>query len=49
MFRKIQKSGLAVSYNSKGNTYTFLHKLMALPFLPREYIQLAFNKLKDTA
>ena len=42
-------SGLAVSYNSKGNTYTFLRKLMALSFLPREHIPLAFNKLKDTA
>ena len=49
MFRKIQKSGLAVSYISKGNTYTFLRKLMALPFLPREHIPLAINKLKDSA
>ena len=45
IFRKIPKSGLAVSYNSKGNTYTFLRKL---PFLPREHIPLAFTKLKDT-
>jgi hypothetical protein len=43
------KSGLAVFYISKGNTYTFLCKLMALPFLPREHIPLVFNKLKDTA
>jgi transposase-like protein len=49
IFRKIQKSGLAVSYNSKGNTYTFPRKLMALPFLSREHIPLAFNKLKETA
>jgi hypothetical protein len=49
IFRKIQKSGLAVSYNSTGNTYTFLRKLMALPFLSREHKPLAFNKLKDTA
>jgi hypothetical protein len=48
IFRKIPKSGLAVSYNSKGNTYTFLRKLMVLPFLPREHIPLAFTKLKDT-
>ena len=49
IFRKIQKSGLAVPYNSKGNTYKFLRKLMALPFLPMEHIQPAFNKLKDNA
>ena len=49
IFRKIQKSGLAVSYSSKGSAYTFPLKLMALPFLPREHIPLAFNKLKDTA
>ena len=49
IFRKIQKSGLADSYNSKGNTYTFPRKFMALPFLPREHIPLAIKKLKDTA
>jgi hypothetical protein len=38
IFRKIQKSGLAVSYSSKGSAYTFPLKLMALPFLPREHI-----------
>jgi hypothetical protein len=43
------KSGLAVSYSSKGNAYTFPRKLMALPFLPRKHIPLAFNKLKDKA
>ena len=29
--------------------YTFPRKHMALPFLSREHIPLAFNKLKDTA
>ena len=36
------------SQDSTGNTYTFLRKLMALPFLSREHKPLAFNKLKDT-
>ncbi|CAC5399538.1 unnamed protein product [Mytilus coruscus] len=49
IFRKIQNTGLVVSYNSKGNTFKFLRKLMAIPFLPVEHISTAFNKLMDTA
>ncbi len=41
VWRKIQALGLQESYYRKNATYDFCKKLVALPFLPKEYIPLS--------
>ena len=36
---------LQVAYTEKGTTYTFLRKLMALPFIPHEYVPATFREM----
>ncbi len=49
IFKKIQKVGLQQAYCERGDKYTYLRKLMALPYLPVEQIVPAYNRLKDVA
>ena len=48
VWRKIQQLGLQVAYNKKSSTYNFCRYLMALPFLPSEYIPAQFQLLRST-
>ena len=41
----IQWQGLASAYHKDHSTHKYLRKLMALPFVPAEYIPAVFNKL----
>ena len=38
VYRKIQDSGLQTAYHERKDVFQFCRKLMALPFLPAEYI-----------
>ncbi|XP_076037058.1 uncharacterized protein LOC143022632 [Oratosquilla oratoria] len=49
LWRKIQELGLQVSYSKEKNIFAYVRKLMALPFLPADKIQLEFNELKSKA
>lgn len=49
IYRQVLRLGLSSSYTSGGDTYTFIRKLLALPFLPVEHIKEAVRELKDLA
>ncbi len=45
LFRKIQSLGLATSYDNNEDFKMHVKKMMALPFLPSEWIENIFNQL----
>eukprot|EP00794_Sanderia_malayensis_P021298 gene21298-biopygen16333 len=49
VWRQIQKRGLAGAYKDDRATRKYLGKLMALPFLPKEQIPEAYEKLAEKA
>ncbi|KAK3729886.1 hypothetical protein QZH41_005332 [Actinostola sp. cb2023] len=49
VWRKIQAHGLSTQYEKDNGTYEFLHKILALPFLPAEAIQPTWQQLKGNA
>ena len=46
---QVQNIGLAPSYLAKDAVYTYIRRLMALPFLPHEHIAPVFNRLAEKA
>ena len=49
VFKKIQEVGLAEPYRHDEGTHILLRKLMALPFVPHEFIRTIFNSLAAEA
>jgi len=49
VFNQIQAHGLSTQYEKDNGTYEFLHKILALPFLPAEAIQPTWQQLKGNA
>ena len=49
LWRKIAEVGLGPSYKERSDVYTLLSKLMALPYLPKEFIPPMFTKLAAKA
>ncbi|XP_071130109.1 uncharacterized protein [Mytilus edulis] len=47
VWRKCQRLGLQVAYSKQDNVHRFIRQLMALPYLPKEHIPAAFQKLKS--
>ncbi|KAK3752540.1 hypothetical protein QZH41_016319, partial [Actinostola sp. cb2023] len=45
LWRKVQELGLQVPYCNEDATYTYIRKLMALPFLPEHEIRPMFDRL----
>ncbi|KAK3727606.1 hypothetical protein QZH41_012639 [Actinostola sp. cb2023] len=46
IWRKVQELGLQHTYQHDENSYTYIRKLMALPFVPYHEVQRIFNRLK---
>ena len=44
-----QAKGLATEYTTKRDTYSYIRKLLCLPFLPAEHIEVVFDSLADIA
>ena len=49
LFWQVQTLGLQQSYTEDEDTYKYLQKFMALPFLPEDEIILMFNRLERQA
>ena len=49
VWRKVQELGLQVAYTKDNDTFAYVRKLMALPFLPAHDITVAFYGLKAKA
>lgn len=49
VWRKVQAIGLSPSYLERGEVYTYIRQLMALPFLPEEHIAPVFERLARKA
>lgn len=49
VFRKVQELGLQRAYNERGDIFSFLRQVMALPFLPPEHIMPVFQHLEQRA
>ncbi|XP_033759427.1 uncharacterized protein LOC117341641 [Pecten maximus] len=49
VYRKVQELGLKKAYEEHGKVYCFLSEVMALHFLPREHIFVAFDSLREEA
>ena len=47
VYRNVQERGLSVSYRNDEGTHSFCRRLMALPFLPAEFIPRAFCVLLE--
>lgn len=48
VFRKIQALGLQKAYMEKRGTHKFCKMIMALPFLPADWIPAIFNQMQQT-
>jgi len=46
VYRMVLRLGLSVTYLAAGDTYAFIRKLLALPFLPAEHVTGAFRELE---
>ena len=46
--RKVAKLGLKTAYDQKKSVHIFVRKLLALPYLPSDHMQPAFNQLVQT-
>ena len=49
LYRKIVEVGLGQTYRERGDKYLYLRKVMALPFLPADHIEDAFENLMEQA
>ena len=49
LWRKIGEVGLAASYRERNDIYQLLSKVMALPYLPHEFIPAMFERLAAKA
>ena len=49
LWRKTQELGLATTYTERGVEYRYIRSLLALPFLPHNDIERAFNHLEQRA
>ncbi|XP_060604396.1 uncharacterized protein LOC132757205 [Ruditapes philippinarum] len=49
VMRKVGNIGLKQTYEGKQAIHWYIKRLLALPFLPAEHIEIAFNKLKTLA
>lgn len=47
VFRKIQEYGLVPAYMKKRKTYNFIKEIMALPYLPQEWISRVFIQIAE--
>lgn len=45
-YRMVLRLGLSATYLAAGDTYAFIRKLLALPFLPAEHINGAFREME---
>ncbi|XP_076082318.1 uncharacterized protein LOC143053402 [Mytilus galloprovincialis] len=45
LWRRLQKLGLAFSYNRRGDVFSFCRNIMALPLLPASHIEPTFREL----
>lgn len=48
VWRHIQQLGLQAAYHRRSSTFEFCRRLMALPFLPAEYIPTQFEAIRKT-
>jgi len=48
VMRKVAKLGLKTAYDQKKSVHLFVRKLLALPYLPSDHMQPAFNQLVQT-
>ncbi|KAJ8037700.1 hypothetical protein HOLleu_18590 [Holothuria leucospilota] len=49
VWRNVQNDGLQIAYTSDNNTHKYIRRLMALSFLPHEFIPEMFHYLKRLA
>ncbi|XP_045212437.2 uncharacterized protein LOC123563591, partial [Mercenaria mercenaria] len=49
IYRQVIRLGLSATYTQGGDTYQFIRKILALPFLPSEHIPGAFTELQTLA
>ncbi|XP_052260471.1 uncharacterized protein LOC127864667 [Dreissena polymorpha] len=49
IYGSVTRCGLSATYSQGGDTYGFIRKVLALPFLPSEHIQGAYEELRMQA
>ena len=47
VWRKVQELGPQTAYNTDDNTYTFIYKLLSLPYLPAQHTATVFITLQQ--